>query len=665
MKWLCLPLIVALIMQHALAQDNILTQVLEDQASVDDSREMEEDLQQLQFLTRYPLNLNTAEPEAFSVFPFITSLQVSRMVLYRKMLGPLQNVLELQAVPGWTAEMIRRIKPYVTISVQAGFVDELMAGAGKGRHQLLTRMAIRKNNVAEYLGSPPSVLLRYQFRSKNLQLGINTEKDGGERFFQHGKGVSFVSFHAGIYGMGPVKILVIGDYLINMGQGLIHWQGRGARKTGMPIMIRHQLPFIQPYRSNDENRFHRGIAFILNKGRFEAGMFFSNNKIDANRNTDTLTGKEYISSFINSGYHRTISEIRDKDALKLTATGGMITYRKGEFRSSINVIYNYFSLPIHKENQPYQRFAFRGSQMANYSMDYQHTLRNVHFFGEIAMDEKKHLALMQGLMFSADPRLDISFLYRKIPRNYHSFQASAFTESTEPANEEGVYTGASFRISPTLSFDAYIDYYRFPWLKYRLDMPGHGMDYLLQCTWRPNKKTTIYCRYRTEKKTENLSSMNLIRPVSNQILAVPDAMNPVGIVQKINWRFHLDQHFSLQMEWRVRIEYINVWLGTRKETGFLIFSDIFWAPPNSHFSFNTRLMSYETTSYTSRIYAFENDVMYYNIVPSFFGRGSLAYLNTRFSPGKKLQLFLKSAFQHEKGLVRIQKMIRFECIFSW
>ena len=98
----------------------------------------------------------------------------------------------------------------------------------------------------------------------------------GERILQKGHGISFVSFHLALYGKKNQRnMVVLGDYLVNIGQGLIHWQGRAVKKTGLPIMIKRQQPAIQPYRSNDENRFHRGLAMVIEQGKLSTSFFFS------------------------------------------------------------------------------------------------------------------------------------------------------------------------------------------------------------------------------------------------------------------------------------------------------------------------------------------------------------------------------------------------------
>jgi hypothetical protein len=613
MKRLCVAVLLILSL-HAQGQDD-MSRLLEDQA--EQEQESEEDLQAIQRYAGRPLNLNTATSEELSAFPFLHPLQVNQFLSYRKLVGELLSVRELQAVPGWDVATIRKISPFVSATKPESFRDILAEAGRKGVHQLLLRSG---------LATGSSFLLRYQFRSPRMQFALNTEKDAGEKFWQGDKGISFFSGHVGIQNMGRIRQLILGDYLVNMGQGLVVWQGRAVRKTGMPIHVKRQLPLLQPYRSNDENRFMRGIAMQLAIGRVEAAFFLSRNLLDANTGVDTMLMTRKASSFMYTGYHRTEDELDKKNALGLLSGGSSLSYSIRNFRVAGNVIYHQFSLPVIRASEPYNLYAARGNSMVNYSLHYQQTWRNVHFFGEMALDREKDLALLQGLMVSADPKLDISMVLRKMGKGYRSFQASAFTEATEPANEMGLYMGLSWRPTPVVTVDAYTDHYVTPWMAYRVDAPGRGKDHLVQLTVKPDKQSLLYIRVRAETESAGL---------------VRDGLRVTGEQRKISWRLHLEHRLSREWEWRFRYE------ANRQETemeqgwGSLFFADLFWTPDNSELSMNGRFSMYHTTSYDNRIYAFENDVMFYNIVPAFHGSGGRVYLNLRWKRSNSVQFFWK------------------------
>jgi hypothetical protein len=58
---------------------------------------------------------------------------------------------------------------------------------------------------------------------------------------------------------------------------------------------------------------------------------------------------------------------------------------------------------------------------------------------------------------------------------------------------------------------------------------------------------------------------------------------------------------------------------------------------------NFRLQYVETGSYDSRIYAYENDVLYGFSIPAFSGKGYRYYINANYDVSKKLAFWLRWA----------------------
>ena len=61
------------------------------------------------------------------------------------------------------------------------------------------------------------------------------------------------------------------------------------------------------------------------------------------------------------------------------------------------------------------------------------------------------------------------------------------------------------------------------------------------------------------------------------------------------------------------------------------------------FSGNIRLMYFETDDYNSRLYAYENDVLYSFSIPVFYDKGYRYYVNLNYDLGKKLTLWARWA----------------------
>jgi hypothetical protein len=56
-----------------------------------------------------------------------------------------------------------------------------------------------------------------------------------------------------------------------------------------------------------------------------------------------------------------------------------------------------------------------------------------------------------------------------------------------------------------------------------------------------------------------------------------------------------------------------------------------------------RLQYFETDSYNSRIYAYENDVLYSYSIPAFYDKGFRYYLTINYYLGKRISFWLRWA----------------------
>jgi hypothetical protein len=434
-----------------------------------------------------------------------------------------------------------------------------------------------------------------------------------------------------------VQALALGDFTVNMGQGLIQWQSIAFSKSADVLAIKRQLSILRPYNSSGEFYFNRGAGITVHLGKIEATAFASLRKLSANFVADTLNNEDFISSFLNSGYHRTQSEIDNKNNLQQFSYGGNITYRQGNWHIGINGVGYNFSLPVQKRNEPYNLFALSGREWNNFSIDYSWTYRNLHFFGEAAIDKNLNRAVLNGLLISVDPHVDLSFVQRAIDKRYQAVYGNAFTENAYPTNENGVYAGISLKPMTGWRLDMYADFYRFPWLKYLVDAPGYGKDFLVQAIFAPNRLLIIYSRFRSESKQNDMPGNNT---VTNYLVLIP----------KQSWRTQISYKINSVITIRNRIEML--WYDKNEndfETGFLSFFDVLYKPLMKPYSGNIRLEYFETEGYNSRIYTYENDVLYNFSIPGFYDKGYRYYINLTYDAKKNLSVWLRWAQTIYKG----------------
>ena len=478
------------------------------------------------------------------------------------------------------------------------------------------------------------LFFRYKYQYKNLlQFGLVGEKDAGEQFLKGAQknGFDFYSLHLFLRNIGKIKRIALGDFSVNIAQGLLTYQSLAFRKSSDVLNIKRQTELFRPYNSAGEINFHRGAAITVGTEKFLVSAFGSSRKVSANALINPVNDEHYVSSILTSGYHRTEGEMNDRNNISQLAAGARIQYRGGAFQFGMNTIHYRFSLPLLKDDEPYNKYAFSGKSLTGFSADYAYTFRNVHVFGEIAMDQDRSLANVHGLVASLDTRFDFSMLYRDIARDYHSINANAFTENTTPMNERGLFTGFSVRPGGNIRVDLYADVFSFPWLKYRVDRLSKGSDYLLQLTWRPNKKVEVYTRLKTEKKAINF-------------VIAGNSFHETTDIPKQNWRTQVSFRLSHPVTFRTRAEV--VWYdrdGKYPEEGFLVFAEMFYKPMMKPFAINSRLQYFETGNYDTRLYAYENDVLYNYSVPPSSGKGFRCYLNVHYDITRKITTWVRLA----------------------
>lgn len=593
-------------------------------------------LQQLEYYSKHPLNLNEASADELRTLHLLTDLQIFHFIQYRSLLGKFISVYELQAVPTWDVATIKKILPYILTGDRLTLQESFRARLKGGDQEALFRVTrvleqsagYDTSRSTYYLGDRNHLLLQYRYHYKNLlQYGFAADKDAGEQFFKGAqrKGFDFYSFHFFTRNLGNIKALAIGDYSVNLGQGLIQWHSLAFKKSTEVLLVKRQAPVLLPYRSAGEFFFNRGIGATYKKGKIESTVFVSSKKISGNFSTDTL---DIFSSYNASGYYRSKTEAAERNNLGLRTAGGNITYASGPLKIGINGIFHQFSSSLQKRDEPYNLFSVSGKNWFNGSIDYSYTYKSMHLFGEIATDKNFSKALITGALFSADPKVDISLVYRNIQKEYGSLFGNAFTENVLPTNEKGFYMGLVIKPLYTLQLNAYMDFYSFPWLRYRVDAPGVGRDYSTQITYKPNKVFELYARYRNEIKSLNTASsvFNYPSPRTRQ-----------------NMRIHFSNTINRALEIKGRVEMI--WYDRKKEDaeeGFSAFIEGSWRPPKP-FSIGIRLQYFETDGYDSRIYAYENDVLYSFSIPAFFDKGFRYYINAKYEISKNLNCWVRLA----------------------
>ena len=618
--------------------------------------------ERLDYLRRHPLNLNRATDADLSDFPFLNELHRAALLEYRRTVGDLISIYELQAIPGYDLGTIRQLLPFVRVN-PPGMLNEPFFGENReSRSQLLLRWSrtleprrgysvpVEDTTSNRYLGDRNRLYLRYRYNQNNrFSFGITAEKDAGEEFFKGSNKQGFDFYSAHLFLQNPirhVKSVALGDYAVSMGQGLLIFQGFAPRKSALTTNVKRTGRNLRPFTSVNEFDFFRGVAAVVDVGKnLELLTFASLRRRDANLvEPEELSPDEpvinFVSSLQTSGLHRTQSEIADEGAIRQASAGATLKWQKRRFHIALNGLYEHLDKPLQRNPALYNQFYFNGNQLLNFSADYAFTFQNLHFFGETARSGNGALATLNGVLIALDRRIDLVLLHRDFSKDYQSLNPKPFAESSGGTNEKGIYLGLQVQPSSQWRFNAYYDLYKHPWLRFQVDAPSSGSEWLARVTFTKRRKMEAYLQFRQEIKEQNAKTEN----------GKFDELVPAKLFQA---RFHLSYQLSKSLEWRSRFDAGVFEIAGKKSTGIVLYQDLIYRAIGSPLSFSTRFAIFDTDGYDVRYYAYERDVLNAFSIPAYYDRGTRFYLNMGYRLNRQWRLEARYARSYFTNLNKI------------
>jgi len=613
-----------------------------------DYRSITEDLHH--FL-KEPVNINRAGAEDLSRLHLLTPYQIHSLLSYRKQYGNFLSLYELPLVYGFSVELVKRLEPFIVAGkpTEEGLrqLPPLTGLLRQGRHQLMLRTGgilekrqgfrslpdslLAQEPNARFNGSPFRLYSQWSFRySDLLRMGVTMDKDPGETFMRNDNpyGFDFNSFHLYIKNSRWLDKLALGDYDIRYGQGLTVWSGFSLSKSSMVFVpIRHQTT-MDPYTSSNENRFFRGLAAEKSLGPFRLNLFYSRKRIDANIIDTLADGRKVFSSFQRTGYHRIPREIYDERSIGEQVGGGRLSLNRPHFRLGFNGLVYWYGGRLERPARPENAFRFSGSSNNNWSFDYQATWHLFHFFGEEAISAGEGFALLNGVSAQLTDRMAMMVLHRHYERDYQALYSGAFSEGPRAQNEQGLYWGIQLDLLPDLAVKGYLDTWRFPWLSHFSDAPVDGWDGLLELDYKPGTKLHMHLRYQQERRNGGFGAEETDAP----------ALEQHG---KYRIRYHIRYRLTPSITSDNRIEWASIH-SPDPSRGLMIYQDIGYKSSRCPLRFDIRYAVFDTDDYHSRIYAYEDDLLYRFSVPAYYSRGYRTYLNIKYS-WEKMDFWLKLA----------------------
>jgi hypothetical protein len=566
------------------------------------------------------IRINSAGADELRQLPWLCAADIHDIMKQRKT-AQFLSLGQLAGVVG--KSRAEAIAPYISFEMKkrAGSVKP-----DEGFHGTFTSRVYREDPPrkgvlnGKYAGAQEKLYNRFQLSFGGYTLGFVQERDIGEPEL-----FDFTSFSIGATFPGFVKTAVLGNYELNLGQGLMIGQGRyyasGADVSGSVRLTSKRL---SQYMSSSETGFFQGGAVSLDLKPFELTVFYSANNVDAiiNRTSGMIT------SFDDSGYHRTETERQRKDEVTENVYGANLLYSfsSGSLEGRIGgswLHYDY-GVPLKKlGGEPFSSLA---------GLEGEATIGRFGFFGEAAWTEKMEKGISWTAGAEWEPVKGVSTLlaFRDYSTGYYSPFASAFAVRGDHAeNEKGIYAGAGFRLNEKISISGYYDWFRFPLLDDHCQFPSDGLDSRAYVSWNPSRALSLELQVQHKYKEE----------VKNQGTAkVPHwtALPKITERCRLDCDMELSGSIRLSTLGEVKRAVKKYLAGDETFNGWLLYEQAGYS--GKRFSLKSRFTVFDISDYDAAIYVYEDDLPQTFSMGMYNGRGKSVILLASWQPSKQLRL---------------------------
>lgn len=588
-------------------------------------------------LSDNPININSATVAELHRIPALTNILASRIVARRK-IKKYTSLDELITLEGMTQELLSFIRPYLTV--------QRMGNQSLLRGTLVHRMSIetekRKGFVTgEFLGSREKTYNKIHLHAgdenaplstviSEMEIGALTEKDPGEQY-RYG-------FYSGCIGVSIPAVstrLIIGNYKVETGEGLVFWRGAAFSKgNDISTPARKNGTGLHPFVSSNENTFFQGVAMSTEISQVSIQIFYSRKSIPA-----SLDSLRRITSIDQSGLYRTEHDLQSKNSSHATLIGCNGSLELFDcFKFGSTIYQTNFENPYMLSTDEDRAI----TRLGMISLNCSYTNKTVDVFTECAIDRNRALAMIGGIVYIPLAAIKFSLVARNYPPKFLSLYGNAFGEnSAQLNNERGIYIGTQYVCSDHLTFTFYYDQYIHPQSTGTIPTPSHGNDFMALTHCQLTAKYGFDVRYSRKESPLALEENDFYGRRILQV--VPRLRENVRLTNKLK--------SSSRMSVVNRIEWCFLsFQGYRGgEHGLLVSQDIKYKV-FSTLTLKARFIMYETNSYESRIYEYEDDLPYASSNKALYGRGIRWYAIVNFELFQGVHISTKYAQTIKDGL---------------
>ena len=482
----------------------------------------------------------------------LNKTQIDDFLKHKKKYGKFISYLELQSIPSFNEDIIKKIKKDINekpiflerddswklkdkiFSFEIDFLRNFNKNEDteEDKNKTKTKKKDKDKIKDKILGSLNRVYVKLKINHPSgVNFGIAGLKNRGEEFylFNSNKKFPFIldnkyhrwffntrSFFIEITNKWIFKNIIIGNFKVGSGQGLVFDNSFGFGKSLDPMNIIKIQKGIKSCCNSEKCKLF-GIANTIVIKHFSLSTFLSYNFLDANLKNDL------VYSVYRQLIYNTQNNFKKKDVLKELVYGGFFTYNNSsdDFEVGINFVATHFSKSFNLFNGANLDYLFSSSKNYNVSVFSRWLIGAVHLFFEYAksFNDKHHSlnflnknsgdALICGIMSNILKNIDLSCLFRKYNPTYYNFYGKGFFVNSGSncsglhgcaCNEVGIYSCLLIKFPKNIDFTFSTDLFAVLNKAYYYEkMKGVEVKGKLQYTFLKNEFINIQCKFQHKK----------------------------------------------------------------------------------------------------------------------------------------------------------------------
>lgn len=491
----------------------------------------DEQLEWLEGLALQPLQLNRMARGELIALPFVSEAQADSIVAYRTAKQGIRSLGELQLISGIDYYTRRYLSLFVRCD-SLPLPDEAKIARRDAEHRLGHKFSAGEHEIETRLDVPlyqregykkpeePSAsnyytgnalhhTMRYRYTYKReVAYGFTAEKDAGEPVCKRGfYPYDYLSGYMMLRPSARAWSFVAGDYEVRGGSGLLFGRQYFAGREQIAQAARRAITTFRPHTSSDESNFLRGAAASFAHGAWDVMAFASLRKLDArlSANGDTAL------TILRTGLHRTVAEVERRRTLPCLTTGAHVGYNRQHFGIALDAYVAHYGKVVWPAETFYNAYYFRGQTATGVSASYFATHRAWTVQGEIAADQKLHVATKHTLAYAPNKRLNFNIQLRCFSPRFISCYGSTLQQGSRVANEQGIIVSMRYRSSHAWELSGYLDFFRFPKPTYTAALSGaKGLEAQMQGKWKVSGRWHLQMSYRLKTRQRTVTGYELL-----------------------------------------------------------------------------------------------------------------------------------------------------------